>query len=120
MNLSLYDVKANQIGYLDWRSQWLFVMMDDANVANPATFMSVVPADENVAFLFNTSDTTNATQNELPCFVSAMLQSYINALHKIIRQEEADYFKLTAKQWLQWKPSDNERVGSVFYLLKVK
>lgn len=105
-------------------SQWLFLITDQTDT-DPSIFLPTVEDGQNVAFLYNNSDpvTANVTrvgdQNNLKCVTSAMIETYVLALHQVIRAEETRYFQTTEDDWSRSKPSTRDRSNEIYRTLKV-
>ena len=107
-------------------SQWLFLLTDSQS--DTSIFLPTIDDGQNVSFMFNLtdSDILNATasspqrqSNNLTCYATNLLDTYIKALHQVIRAEEARYFQTTEDDWKRSKPRPGDRSNEVYKTLKV-
>lgn len=106
-------------------SQWLFLLTDSQS--DTSIFLPTIDDGQNVSFMFNISDydmgNTNSSSKRQPsnltCYANSILDTYITALHQVIRAEETRYFQTTEEDWKRSKPRPGDRSNEVYKTLKV-
>jgi hypothetical protein len=103
-------------------ASWLFVLTDGANKSDASAFLPSIVEGQNVAFLFNTSDSmiNESTPNLLSCMARTVLDTYARSLYGALRAEEERYFQTTEEEWIRSRPSGGDRNNNVFRSFKVK
>lgn len=117
-------MQATQVGMVNPYAQWLFLITDQTDVS---IFLPTVDDGQNISFMYNASETetnsssSSGTQNNntLTCYTSTLLQTYMQALHQVIRTEETRYFQTTEDDWSRSKPSAGDRANEVYRTIQV-
>jgi hypothetical protein len=129
-----WDWQAKSIGMLNYQSQWLFLLTDNDGLGDPNLFIPTVEDGQNLSFLYNSTiqgkideegdlveGNTDVIEkpNTLNCFAEGLLNTYIMALHQVIRAEEARYFITGENEWARTKPSARGRTNDAYQTMRV-
>lgn len=107
------------MGLVNTDSQWLFLLTDTPNTTDVSAFLPNYAEGQNIAFIFNTSDSSTLSQNNFNCFIKKLFQLYVNTVHATLRSEETRYFQSTEDEWKRSKPSVNDRNNNFVQNFKV-
>lgn len=119
---------------LNYQSQWLLLLTDNDGLGDPNLFIPTVEDGQNLSFLYNSTiqgkideegdlveGNTDVIEkpNTLNCFAEGLLNTYIMALHQVIRAEEARYFITGENEWARTKPSARGRTNDAYQTMRV-
>lgn len=111
---------ATSIGLINAENQWLFLISNIKVLgSNTSTLIPYIIEGGNVAIAVNNSIATEQCTKEKECIFYETLKSFVIALSKMVREEEAIYGQISDEEWESIRLTKKERRDDMLELIKV-
>lgn len=120
-NMEILIEIAKIKGFVDVRSQWLYVISDtNANTSDISNVRRLLKEGDNISFMYNATVDDVSCKNGLECYVEELLEAFCKALDAAI-MEEFDLSSLVSdEEWEAIRPSKVERRDLLLNSVKVR
>lgn len=110
---------AKDLGMVNTKSQWLYVVSDTTTETNLTDLTSLIGEGENVAFVYNVTRSGAGCHAGYSCHAQELIRSFVLALSRIIREETAIYGQISDEEWETIRPSKRERLDHFMEIMSV-
>lgn len=110
---------ATELGMIETTSQWLFLLSNPNNPAyNISSITSYIKEGGNVAIGINKTMTENCSVGR-ECHLNEVVRTFVLALMKMIREEEAIYGQISDEEWEAIRLTKQERRSRMLEYMRV-
>lgn len=110
---------ATELGLIESTSQWLFLLSNPkTSKYNVSTLTSFIKEGGNVVIAVNKTQTQNC-QIGRDCHINEVVRTFILALSKMIREEEAIYGQISDEEWEAIRLTKEERRTRMIEFMRV-
>nr|BAR64811.1 ionotropic receptor [Ostrinia furnacalis] len=93
-------------------AQWLYVISDtDAQNGNLSSLINALYEGENVAFMYNITESNPECKNGLMCYCQEMMNAFISALDAAVQDEFDVAAQVSDEEWEAIRPNKIQRRG---------
>nr|WVD93703.1 ionotropic receptor 93a [Graphosoma rubrolineatum] len=113
---------AKSIGLMDPRNRWLFIRLktDDSKANNVKNYIHLLEEGENVAFLYNVTNSKYPCKYSLYCHANELLDHLIVSFDKSMREEKLLSEQVSEEEWDLIRPSKSQRRNSIINFIKAR
>ncbi|CAH0399911.1 unnamed protein product [Chilo suppressalis] len=91
-------------------AQWLYVISDmDMQHGNLSSHINTLYEGENVAFIYNITDTSPDCKNGIMCYCEEMMSAFVSALDAAVQEEFEVAAQVSDEEWEVIRPSKLQR-----------
>ncbi|CAH1400392.1 unnamed protein product, partial [Nezara viridula] len=111
---------AKSIGLMGPRNRWLFVRLktDDYKTNNVKNYIHLLEEGENVAFLYNFTNSQYSCNYSLYCQANELLDHLIISLDRSMREEKLLSEQVSEEEWDLIRPTKSQRRNSIINFIK--